>query len=146
MEHDPLKHEGSDKSDARFGCECTHVSAGQSSKYLSLGAAKGVPWVRYYPQDWLSKLASVAASSELAHRRLADLVWAGGEWPPSDPEILAQARRASPRPFPPFSKTWPSWAGSARVAASRTPRRPGAQRTPQRRSTPEGTGQAAAPQ
>jgi hypothetical protein len=22
MEHDPLKHEGSDKSDARFGCEC----------------------------------------------------------------------------------------------------------------------------
>jgi hypothetical protein len=63
-----------------------------------------VLWVRYYPQDWLSKLASVAKSSDFAHRRLADLVWAGGEWPSSEPEILARLVRSKPPALPAILK------------------------------------------
>lgn len=67
-----------------------------TTKYLALGVAKSVPWVRYYPQEWLTRLASVSPSAELAHRRLADLVWAGGEWPPSDPAMIGRLARCDP--------------------------------------------------
>ena len=57
-------------------------------------------WIKYNPRVWWSKLASVAVSSELAHRRLADMVWADGEWPSSDPKVLGRLVRNKPSALP----------------------------------------------
>ena len=64
----------------------------------------GLTWVRYAPRDWLLAVANVSAAAELAHRRLADTVWAVGEWPVSEPEILARLVRQDSTALPALLK------------------------------------------
>jgi hypothetical protein len=65
-----------------------------------VGRAKGLDWVRYEPRRTLVSLAAVSAAAELAHRRLADVVWAEGEWPVNEPETLARLVRQDPSALP----------------------------------------------
>jgi hypothetical protein len=58
-----------------------------------LGRLKEVPWVRYEPAMWLVAAIGIDPLAELAHRRLADVVWTSGEWPEASPETLARLTR-----------------------------------------------------
>lgn len=69
-----------------------------------MGRIKKLVWVRYSARDWLAALSGVSPLAELAHRRLMDLVWAGGEWPVSEPQALARLARLKP---PAFQKLLP---------------------------------------
>jgi hypothetical protein len=70
----------------------------------SPGRARQLSWVRYAPRDWLLALAGVSAAAELAHRRLADMVWAVGEWPVNEPETLARLVRQDSTALPALLK------------------------------------------
>ena len=62
--------------------------------------AQDIYWVRYEPRRWLTRLAGLSPEAELAHRRMADFVWAGEGWPSSDPQVAPQLAHVPPQSWP----------------------------------------------
>jgi len=57
-------------------------------------------WVKYDPRRQIIETATVSRLAELAHRRLADSVWATGRWPKAGAASLVALARATPRECP----------------------------------------------
>lgn len=78
----------------------THSTSMPPGRTSGVGRAKNLAWVRYAPRDMLVAVSGISVAAELAHRRLADMVWAGGEWPVNEPENLARLVRQRPPALP----------------------------------------------
>ena len=65
-----------------------------------MSTTQDIFWVRYEPRRALTRLLGLSPAAELAHRRLADSVWAGDGWPAADPLAAARLTRVPARSWP----------------------------------------------